>query len=319
MLEPSIIAAVAAALDVGVGEPPARLHPVVWMGALVRRARRLAPAAGAGAQLAWGIAVAIAVPALFAAGAALLLGALAPSSLATCVLGALLLKPCFAIRALGEAGHKVASALAGGDLRDARQQLGSLCSRDASALAPGEVAAGAVESLAENSSDSVIAPLFYYVLLGVPGALAYRAINTLDAMLGYRGELEYLGKTAARLDDAANWIPARLTALLLLAAGAATGADARRGWRILRRDGGATASPNAGRPMAAMAGLLGVALIKPGHYTLGDPGGRVDHRTIRRAWRICALAAAMAVALAIALSIGASPRSGWIGALVGGP
>jgi adenosylcobinamide-phosphate synthase len=160
-----------------------------------------------------------------------------------------------------------------------------------------------VESLAENTSDSGVAPLFYYAVFGLPGAVAYRAINTLDAMLGYRGEMEYLGQAAARLDDLANLIPARLTAGLLLVAGALDGSRLHDGIRILLRDGGRTASPNAGRPMAAMAGLLGVVLTKPGHYRLGDDIRPVTHRTIGRAWRLCAIATALAVVSTAALSV----------------
>src|SRR4029077_4357780 len=167
---------------------------------------------------------------------------------------------------LGAAAHRVSRALARGDLAAARQGLASLCSRDPAALDGPALAAATIESLAENASDSVVAPLFYFALFGIPGAVFYRAVNTLDAMIGYHGRYEYLGKAAARFDDLLNLIPARLTAWLLLGAGSLTAADATRGWSICRRDGGNTESPNAGRPMAAMAGLLGVELVKAGHY-----------------------------------------------------
>ena len=167
------------------------------------------------------------------------------------------------------------------------------------------VAAGAIESVAENASDSIVAPLFYFVLLGVPGAVAYRVINTLDAMIGYRGEYEALGKFAARLDDAVNWIPARLTAGLLLAAGLVLRLDVRGGSRILRRDGARTPSPNGGRPMAAMAGLLGVALAKPGVYVLGDAGASVTPATIGQARRVLTIAGWLRLGLTAAALIGA--------------
>jgi adenosylcobinamide-phosphate synthase len=131
--------------------------------------------------------------------------------------------------------------------------------------------AATIESVAENASDSFVAPLFWFALLGLPGAVFYRAVNTLDAMIGYRGKYEWLGKTAARLDDALNFVPARITAGLLLAAAWLQRRDVRRAMRILARDGSRTETPNAGRPMAAMAGVLGVELTKPGHYRLGDP------------------------------------------------
>ena len=157
-----------------------------------------------------------------------------------------------------------------------------------------------MESVAENASDSAVAPLLFWAVLGVPGAVAYRAVNTLDARVGYRGRHEWLGKASARLDDLLNLVPARVTAALLLVAGLACGADARRGLAVLRRDGARTESPNAGRPMAAMAGLLGVRLEKVGQYQLGDPIRPVTGETIFAAWRIAWLAALAAAALAAA-------------------
>src|SRR5262249_18581607 len=171
-------------------------------------------------------------------------------------------------------------------------------SRDPSALDAPLVVAATVESVAENASDSFVAPLFYYALFGLPGAVAYRAINTADAMIGYHGRYERLGKVAARLDDVANFVPARLTAALLLAAGACARLRVREGWRILRRAARATESPNAGRPMSAMAGLLGVQLEKVGHYRLGDGAAALDAAHIDAAWRVVAIAAAIAAALA---------------------
>ena len=289
------VLAAAVLVDVAVGEPPVRFHPVVWMGRTTSCLVARAPRRGAVAQLAAGAAIALAVPATFAAGAALTV-AHGPALLA----GTWLLKSSAAGRTLGTAGLDVARPLERGDVAAARVALRSLCSRDPARLTEPQLAAAAVESVAENTSDSVVAPLFYYALLGVPGAIAYRAVNTLDAMIGYRGRYEHLGKAAARLDDLFGWIPARLTAGLLLVAGAFTGARVRDGWRILRRDGAATASPNAGRPMATMAGLLGVQLDKVGHYQLGDATVAITPATIRAAWRIAALAMGLAVVLCAA-------------------
>ncbi|HUQ02413.1 MAG TPA: adenosylcobinamide-phosphate synthase CbiB [Kofleriaceae bacterium] len=303
-----VILAAAALVDVAVGEPPNAVHPVVWMGRTTTWLVARAPRRGPMAQLAAGAGIAVVVPATFAAGAALAI-AYAPAI----VVGTWLLKSSAAGRALGRAGLEVARPLARGDLAAGRTALQSLCSRDPSHLDASQVAAAAVESVAENASDSVVAPLFYYALFGLPGAVAYRAVNTLDAMIGYRGRYEYLGKAAARLDDVLNWIPARITAGLLLVAGAlsgVSGARVRDGWRILRRDGGATESPNAGRPMATMAGLLGVRLDKVGHYRLGDPTVAVTAATIRSAWRIVALAMVLAV-LSCAAAIAVRGAISW--------
>jgi adenosylcobinamide-phosphate synthase len=135
----------------------------------------------------------------------------------------------------------------------------------------------------------------FYLVFGLAGAAAYRAVNTADAMIGYRdGPLEWFGKVAARLDDALNFAPARLAAFSVVAGAALAGQDARGAWRVLRRDGARTASPNAGRTMAAMAGALGVTLVKPGAYRLGDGRGAAA-ADIARAVRVFAVAAAVAL------------------------
>jgi adenosylcobinamide-phosphate synthase len=280
-----------------VGEYPRRLHPVVWIGTLVHGLLRLAPRRGWWRQLAFGLFLAVAVTALCAGASLLALHLAAPWPVLQVVLGAFLLKASFALRELGAAAARVRRPVEEGDLPRAREALRALCSRDPSRLDEEALLAGTVESLAENASDSFVAPLFYFLLFGVPGAVAYRAINTLDAMVGYRGEYEALGKASARLDDVVNWVPARLTAGLLLLAGWLTGHSVRAGWRILRRDGAATPSPNAGRPMALMAGLLGVELAKEGVYRLGDARNPLTPAVVRRAWRLVALAGWMAAAL----------------------
>jgi adenosylcobinamide-phosphate synthase len=184
----------------------------------------------------------------------------------------------------------VESALRAGHLADARRLVGfHLVSRPTGELDADHVASAAVESAAENLTDAFVAPLLCYLAFGLPGAYAYRAINTADAMIGYRAErFEYFGKAAARLDDVLNIVPARLSALAIAAAARVAGGDARRAWRVMMRDHGRTASPNAGWTMSAMAGALGVALEKPGAYRLGDgslpgPGHIGRARRIARA------------------------------------
>lgn len=295
-IRPSLAVLVAAILlDLVAGELPARLHPVVWMGRVAALGARAGRDRGPTAQLVIGAVLALAVPALFAAATWALLVRLAPLPPLRLAAAAVIFSSTFAIRGLGRAAADVRGALARGALGEARFGLRSLCSRDATTLDADEIVAATVESVAENASDSIVAPLVYYAAFGVPGAVLYRAVNTLDSMIGYRGRYEYLGKAAARLDDAINFIPARLTAALLLAAGWLAGDDSRRGWRVLARDGGRTASPNAGRPMAVMAGLLGVALEKRGDYRLGDADEALAPGTIDRAWRLVTLATSLAV------------------------
>jgi len=306
-LQAPLVLVGALALDQFLGEYPAPLHPVVWMGGAISALERAAPRASRALQLAWGAGMALAIPAFFAGAAWLACREVRSSPLLSIAMEALLLKATFAVRALGEAGDAVAEPLRRGAMAEARARLRALCSRDAAQLDPPLLAAAAVESLAENTSDSVVAPLLFWAVLGVPGAIAYRAVNTLDSRLGYHGHYEWLGKAPARLDDLLNLAPARLTAALLLIAGAARGTDVRRGLAILRRDGGATASPNAGRPMAAMAGLLGVQLEKVGAYRLGDPLSPAGPETIGTAWRVAQLAAFLAAVLCgvVALARGA--------------
>src|SRR6267378_4468769 len=196
----------------------------------------------------------------------------------------------------------VARPLAAGDLDAARAAVGlHLVSRPTATLGPDEVASATIESLAENLTDAVIAPVCFYLLFGLAGAAAYRAVNTVDAMLGYRdGALEWFGKLAARLDDVLNFVPARLAALGLLAGAAAAGEDARGALRMLGRDGALTASPNAGRTMAAMAGALGLTLAKRGAYRLGE--GRPPRAAdIARAVRVFAWAAALSLGALLVL------------------
>jgi adenosylcobinamide-phosphate synthase len=301
VLRAAAVLALALLVDLAVGEYPSALHPVVWMGRCISLLESRAPRAGRARQLAYGALVAVGVPALFGGSAALLAAGCHRLGWLGVPVEALALKSTFALRELGRAGARVGDALGRGELSEARERLRALCSRDPSRLDPPRLAAAAIESLGENASDSVVAPIFWYLVLGLPAAFAYRAANTLDARIGYHGEHEWLGKAAARLDDLWNIVPARLTALLLLAAGSLCGADARRGARILRRDGHKTESPNAGRPMAALAGLLGVELEKVGHYRLGDPVAALGPEKIAAAWRIVSLACFLAVALSLAL------------------
>jgi adenosylcobinamide-phosphate synthase len=252
------------------------------MGRLIAALERRAPPppAGAMASLLYGggtVAVAVAASAVPAwAVERLLRRAGWPGVL---LLG-LLLKPAFAVRALLEATAAVRDALARDDLPLAREGLRSLVSRDTAALPAPLLAAAAIESVTENTADSAVAPLLWYALWGLPGAVAYRAVNTLDAMLGYRtARYEHLGKAAARLDDLANLLPARLAGLLFVLAAGNAGGERRAAWRVMRRDRRITASPNAGWTMSAAAGALGVQLEKAGHYRLnpeGRPPGAAD-------------------------------------------
>jgi len=271
----------ALAVDHRLGEPPVRWHPVVWMGKYLQRAgdwlqtvaqaepqaRDLrAFASGAAAWLAGAFAV-------FAASALLeQIVLLLPWWGAAVVLG-FLLKPMLAWAMLKSEVRAVEAALAQG-LESGRERLRWLVSRDVQALNETQVRESAIETLAENFNDSVVAPLFWFVVLGLPGAAVYRFANTADAMWGYPGTYNggnwaWAGKWAARVDDALNWIPARITALLLLLA---SGLQGLRRAPQMRTEAAHTPSPNSGWPMAAMALALDVGLRKPGVYVLNASG-----------------------------------------------
>jgi adenosylcobinamide-phosphate synthase len=286
----------ALAVDLVFGEPPSRLHPVVWMGRMQAALRRRAPERPLPALL-WGALMATLGPSVF--GGLAWLALRHTHGLAHWVLAVFLLKSAFAVRALATAGWTVSRPLAAGNLDAARAALGGLVSRDTKALSPPLVAAAAVESVAENASDSIVAPLFFYAIAGVPGALAYRAINTLDAMIGYRGDLEWLGKAAARLDDLANLVPARVTALLLALAAPVGRGSFKRAIAVWARDRRMTESPNAGLPMATMAGALGIELEKIGHYRLGAGLRAPAPGDVDRAVRVMLGATALTAAIVI--------------------
>lgn len=287
-------------MELAFGDPVSRWHPVAVFGCLIESVLRHAPPRGERRRLAYGAIVVVAAVGGVAAAASLALYALEGLGGVFAILaGALLLKASFSYRQLEREALVVAANVDAGRLATARSSLQALVGRDTERLSPALVGSAAIESLAENLSDSVVAPLLYYVLFGVPGALAYRAINTLDAMVGYHGAYEHLGRAAARLDDAANLVPSRLTAALLVVASALAGADYRRAAELGLRDHGQTESPNAGWPMATMAGALGVRLEKVGHYRLGDPTSECSPAAIRRAVRVGRRASAAAAALAL--------------------
>lgn len=278
-------------VDLAFGEPRNRLHPVAWFGSLMSRAGRGLPqlpptAAFVGGALLWLIAIAVVV--VLALGLQHWVQGL--PWWASAPLLALALKPALAWRMLVDEVRAVESALDQG-LEAGRARLAFLCSRDVSAFDAVQVRETAIESLAENFNDSLVAPLFWFVVAGLPGAWAWRAANTLDAMWGYRGRWEWAGKWAARADDLLGWIPARIAGVLL--------------WRpdidlgTLRREARLTASPNGGWPMASLALRLGLRLGKPGVYVLNGSGRAPDAASIAAAVQSGSQAAWFAVVLAV--------------------
>ena len=224
---------------------------------------------------------------------------------------------CYALAArnLRDSSMEVYKALTenGGDLLKARRAVSMIVGRDTENLDQKGVIRAAVETVAENTADGVIAPLFFLALGGAVGGMAYKAINTMDSMLGYKNErYQYFGTAAARLDDAAGFIPARLSGLLLVAAAGLTGMDAANAWRIFCRDRYAHKSPNSAQSESAVAGALGVQLAGDAVYGgqvvhkpfIGDPLREIEAEDIRRANKLMYAASGLGLGLAAVLLAG---------------
>src|SRR4030042_546383 len=271
MMEKIVVLLIALTLDLIFGEPSNAWHPVAWLGKLISLEAKLGPRRGRLRQLAYGVGMVLITLGLIVTVVFLLLADLGKFNfIAYALVAGLLLKFSFSLRGLGRAIDSVKKLLAKDNLEQARLSLQSLVSRDTAKLSKRQMISATVESAAENICDSFVAPLFYFFIFGVPGAIAYRVINTLDTMIGYHGQWEYLGKFAARLDDVANFIPARLTALIIVLASLVCRKNISQAWHIMIRDHKKTESPNAGWTMRAIAGALGVQLEKIDHYRLGD-------------------------------------------------
>jgi adenosylcobinamide-phosphate synthase len=289
--------AAALLLDSVFGEPPEALHPTVMMGLVIsafeKRALRIV---GARSRRLAGILLAVSVPSLVYVTTRKILGVVPCKP--RWMIGAALLSTTLSMRGLGGAAGDVEHALREGRLEGARTRLGHFVGRDTEDLSESEICRAAVESVAENTSDGVVAPMLYGALLGAPGALAYKAVNTLDSMVGYRrSPYEDLGWASARLDDLANLAPARLTMLCT----AATSGRPLGTLLTAVRYGPLTTSPNAGMAEAAFAGALGVRLGGANTYggvlrvgpILGDgrlPAPEDIRRAVRLMRRCCVLA-----------------------------
>ncbi len=282
-------------LDLLIGDPRCFPHPVVYMGKLImaleKVLRRLVTNGRVGGIILLVLTVSITVGLAFA----LLKVAYAVSPCLGFVVAVILSWSCIAARSLHRESRLVAYSLGMGDLAAARRYLSNIVGRDTADLDEPEIWRATVETVAENTSDGVIAPLFYLILGGPLLAIAYKAINTLDSMVGYRNEryLE-LGRASARFDDLVNFIPARITGLLIVASAPLFGLSAGNSWRIMRRDGRNHSSPNSGIPEAAVAGALGIRLGGTNLYagkpvakpTIGDAIQQISQASWRGAVRL---------------------------------
>ena len=281
------IMVVAFVFDLAIGDPPSRLHPVVWMGRVIEALKKLNRGPPRHRRV-LGVVTALTAIAVFFLPVFIAFKLLMDASLlAYVVLGGVALKFTFAFRSLSDYTRPIAEALERGDVEGAKKYLPFIVRRDPSKLSEELVASAAVETIAESTVDGVTSPLFYYALLGIPGVYAFRVVNTLDSMVGYKTEeFKDFGWFSARLDTLLNFPTARLTALFISLAAWLLGLNARRGLRIALRDHSKTESLNAGWPMSAMAGVLGVKLVKLGSYELGDSIDKLGPKHVYQAIKI---------------------------------
>lgn len=283
-----VVLGLALLIDLFLGEPPLRVHPTAWTGRFIALGCGVATDYGPRTQKAYGVFLAMATISVFAGAAYLLLEVAArfagePIRIAV---AAVLLKPTFSIRLMYRYAVRLASAVRQCNYDEARAILRNIVRRDPEQLNDSQVISAGVETVAESTVDGITSALFYFALFGVPGAFAYRAINTLDSMVGYKTpEFINIGWFSARLDSIANWVPARLSALLTVLSAVLISGSASGSWRILRRDRNRTESWNAGWPMSAVAGALEVRLEKPGFYALGDGDQSLTHEHLTKAAR----------------------------------
>ena len=296
--------ALALILDFTLGDPPDTFHPVAWMGRVISFLERRNLSRGTSFQLAYGVMIALATVTLFAVPAYFLLSYLkGVSFIAYVIVGALLLKLAFSFRGLRRTALKIKGLLVDEKLDEARFELRALVSRDTSTLSKPLLVSAAVESVAESTCDSLVAPLFYFLLFGVPGAVAYRAVSTLDSMIGYHGKYEYLGKFTSRLDDVLNYIPARLTAILLVVAASFSRRSGRRAWQVALSDHSKTESPNAGWPMAATAGALNIQLEKADRYKLGSANATLVPETVDKSLSLMQIAVVLWILVCFTIKV----------------
>ena len=301
-------------LDTLFGDPPWLPHPVILMGkaisALERRLRARLPQTPQGELLGGAVAAFTLPVGTFLLTSLVCLGAAKLSPWLGLAVQMFWCGQALAAKGLAQESTNVYRALIKPDLPAAHKAVSRIVGRDTQNLTLEGVTKAAVETVAENASDGVIAPLLYMLLGGAPLALTYKAINTMDSMLGYKNEKYlYFGRAAAKLDDAANYLPSRLAGLLWCAAAALTGNSPKGAWRIWRRDRRNHASPNSAQTESACAGALGVQLAGPAYYfgeyyakpTIGDPLRPIEPEDIRRANRMMYAESVLALAVGLAV------------------
>ena len=279
IIESILIAAFALLLDLALGDPKNRYHPTAWIGILIAKLTPLAKNQNMYVEKLGGVLV-VTITASVVVGILFFLDlgiSLLTIDLVTffvsVLVGALLLKSTIAIRGMEHYALSVVNSLEQNNLDSARSNLSMIVKRNTKNLDKNHVMSGVLESVSENTVDGITGPLFYYALFGLPGAFVYRVINTADSMIGYKTDIfKNVGWFGANCDSILNYIPSRITGLTMVVSAAILQKNWKESYRIMMRDGKKTTSPNAGYPMAALAGALETKFEKINHYNLGDGG-----------------------------------------------
>ncbi|MFQ5781981.1 MAG: cobalamin biosynthesis protein [Nitrosopumilus sp.] len=277
ILESILIVVFALGLDFIFGDPKNKYHPTAWIGTLIAKLTPLAKNQNINIEKLGGIFVVI-IPIGVVVGFLLTLElgiSLLTTNLMTAIIsvvaGAILLKTTLAIRGMEKYALSVVDSLEQDNLDSARENLAMIVKRNTKNLDKNHIISGVLESISENTVDGITGPLFYYAFFGLPGAFLYRIINTADSMIGYKTHIfKNMGWFAATCDSILNYIPSRLTGFIMIISAAILQNNWKESYKIMIRDGKKTESPNAGYPMAALAGALGTKFEKINHYKLGD-------------------------------------------------
>jgi adenosylcobinamide-phosphate synthase len=271
---------IAIIIDVLFGELPSNIHPVVLMGKIIeyfKSSKKKFPNLD---NKFTGTIFTIFLILLFSGVFTIIIMLFNFNNILTILISSLLLSTTFSIKFLIHSASNVKEDL-DSDINCARTSVSYLVSRDTSQLSYENIISAVIETLTENITDSVVSPLFYTLILGIPGGIGYRVVNTLDAMIGYKNlENINIGWFPAKFDDILNYLPARITGVLIVISALILKLDWKNSFKIMIRDAKKTPSPNSGYPMAATAGALGIQLNKPGFYKLGDQLNELKLETI---------------------------------------
>ena len=291
IFESILIIGFAITLDLIFGDPRNKYHPTAWIGEFIGNLVPMFKNENAHLEKFGGIIIVLI--STVTVGALLLLLNLKLDSIigneiitiiVSIIVGAILLKTTIAIRGMEKHALRVVDALENDNIDEARANLGMITKRKTKDLDKDHVLSGVLESISENTVDGITGPLFYFALFGLPGAFVYRVVNTIDSMIGYKTEMfRNLGWFGANCDNVLNYIPSRLTGLVMVLASMLLGNDWKQSYQILKKDSSKTSSPNAGYPMAALAGALDTKFQKVDHYTIGNGSIYLSIKHVRSA------------------------------------